>query len=125
MTIQICIEAEMNDTPSVMAGGLGMLCGVIHGYLGETRVVRPIENIRTSTKRVLSVVMVLTAIYWIAAGAIVAAGPLLADHDRQIALYIAGAIYGTAAIANFWANRGRHFGWILLSLAAALDFYAT
>jgi hypothetical protein len=119
------METEMNDTLSVMAGGLGMLCGVIHGYRGETKVVLPIENIRASAKRVLSAVMILTAIYWIAAGAILAAGPLLADHDRRIALCVAAAIYGTAAAANFWAHRGRHFGWILLSLAAALAFLAT
>jgi hypothetical protein len=118
------MEAEMNDTLSVIAGGLGTLCGVIHGYRGEMRVVRPIETVRASTKHVLSVVMVLTAMYWVAAGAIVAAGPLLADHDRRIALYIAAAIYGTAAAANFWANRGRHFGWVLLSLAAALALLA-
>ena len=101
-----------------------MLCGVIHGYSGAMKVVRPIENIRASTKRVLSVVMTLSAIYWIAAGAIVAAGPLLTDHDRRIALSVAVAIYGTAAAANYWANRGRHFGWILLSLAAALALLA-
>jgi hypothetical protein len=118
------MEAEMNDTLSAMAGGLGMLCGVLHGYLGETKAVRPIENIRANTRRVLSVVMLLSAIYWIAAGAIVAAGPFLADHDRRIALYVAAAIYGTAAAANFWANRGKHFGWILLSLAAVLAFLA-
>jgi hypothetical protein len=68
--------------------------------------------------------MLLTAIYWIAAGAIVAAGPLLADHDQRIALYVAAIIYGTAAAANFWASRGRHFGWVLLSLAAALALFA-
>jgi hypothetical protein len=118
------MEAKMNDALGVAAGGLGMLCAVIHGYLGETKVVRPVKDIPKSSKRVLQAIMFLSAVYWFAAGAAAAAGPFLTAHDRWLALFIAGAIYSSSAAANFWATRGRHFGWTLLSIAAALAWFA-
>jgi hypothetical protein len=114
----------MSDALGVMAGGLGMLCAVIHGYRGETRVVRPIKDIPKSAKRVLQAIMFLSAVYWFAAGAAAAASPFLTAHDRWLALAIAGAIYFSSAAANFWAMRGRHFGWVLLSAAATMAWFA-
>ncbi len=110
----------MNDALGVMAGVLGMLCAIAHGYLGETKVVRPVQNIPASAKRVLQAIMFLSAVYWFVAGAAAAASPFLTAHDRRLALFIAGAIYFSSAAANFWATRGRHFGWVALSAAAAL-----
>src|SRR5262249_29949394 len=105
------MEADMYDSLGVMAGGLGMLCAVIHGYLGETRVVRPVKDIPKPAKRVLQAIMFLSAVYWFAAGIAAAASPFLTAHDRWLALFIAGAIYSSSAAANFWAMRWRHFGW--------------
>jgi hypothetical protein len=115
---------KMNETLGVIAGGLGMFCGAVHGYLGERRAVRPLKDIPLSSKRVLQAIIFLSAVYWFIAGAILAASPLLTAHDRKLALFIAGAIYGSAAAANFWAMRGRHFGWLLLGTAAALAWLA-
>lgn len=114
----------MNETLGVIAGGLGMLCATIHGYLGESRVIRPVKDIPSSSRRVLQAIMFLSAAYWFIAGAILTASPLLTAHDRKLALFIAGAIYGSAAAANFWAMRGRHIGWLLLGTAAALAWLA-
>jgi hypothetical protein len=118
------MEAEMSDALSVMAGGLGMLCAVIHGYLGETKVVRPVKDISASAKRVLQAIMFLSAVYWFAAGTAAAASPFLTAHDRWLALFVAGAIYSSSAAANFWAMRGRHFGWVMLAIAATLAWFA-
>lgn len=114
----------MNDALGVVAGGLGMACAVAHGYLGETRIVLPIKDIRPSSRRVLHAIMVLSAVYWFIAGAAAAASPFLPAHDRWLALFIAGAIYFSSAAANFWAMRGRHFGWVALLVAAALAWFA-
>ena len=114
----------MNEALGVIAGGLGMLCAALHGYLGEKRVIRRVKDIPPSSRRVLRAIMLLSAVYWFIAGAILAASPLLTAHDRKLALFIGGAIYGSAAAANFWAMRGRHFGWIPLGAAAALAWLA-
>jgi hypothetical protein len=118
------MEADMKESLGVVAGGLGMLCAILHGYLGETRVIRPVKDIPAPARRVLQAVMFLSAVYWFVPGAILAASPLLTAHDRELALFIAGGIYGSAAAANFWAMRGRHFGWLLLGAAAALAWLA-
>jgi hypothetical protein len=114
----------MKEALGILAGGLGMLCAAVHGYLGERKAVRPVKDVPPSAKRVLRAVMFLSAAYWFVAGAVLAASPLLTAHDRELALAIAGFIYGSAAAANFWATRGRHFGWILLGVAAALAWLA-
>jgi hypothetical protein len=115
------MEVDMNDVLTVSAGGLGMLIAVVHGYLGETQVVRPISGAPASAKRVLQAIMFFSALYWFVAGAILAASPFyLTGNDRRVAAMVACMIYLTAAAGNFWALRGRHFGWILLSAASAL-----
>jgi hypothetical protein len=122
--MQLCMEAEMNDALGLLAGILGMLCAIAHGFLGETKVVRPIKDISPSAKRVLHAIMFLSAVYWFIAGAAAAASPFLIERDRLLALSIAGTIYFSSAAANFWAMRGRHFGWVALSAAGALAWFA-
>jgi hypothetical protein len=116
------MEIGMNEALVVAAGGLGMLIAVAHGYLGETKVVRPIKDAPASSKRVLQAIMFLSAVYWFVAGAALAASPLLTIGERRLAIIVAGTIYLTAAAANLWATRGRHFGWMLLSIAGVLAF---
>jgi hypothetical protein len=118
------MEVKMKEALGMIAGGLGMLCAVLHGYLGERTVIHPVKDIPSSSRRVLQAIMFLSAVYWFAAGAILAASPFLTAHDRKLALFIAVAIYGSAAAANFWAMRGRHFGWLMLSAATALAWLA-
>ncbi len=111
----------MHDALAVSAGALGMLVAVVHGYLGETKVIRPIKVIPASAKRVLQAIMFLSAVYWFIAGAVLAVSPFyLTAHDRRVAAMAACTIYITSAVANFWALRGRHFGWIVLTVTSAL-----
>ena len=114
----------MKDALAVTAGGLGTLIAVIHGYLGEMKVVRPIKDAPASAKRVLHAIMFLSAVYWFIGGAILVASPLLSAADRRLALSIVGAMYLSGAAGNLWATRGRHFGWLLLSVTAALAWLA-
>ena len=111
----------MNDFLIYAAGGLGMIIAVVHGYIGEVKVVAPVTGINRSAKRVLSAVMFLSAIYWFAAGALLVVAPLILESDaKRLAAFFVGTIYLSGALANFWATRGRHFGWMLLAIATAL-----
>ncbi len=106
----------MKDIFLVMAGCLGMVIAILHGYIGEMKVVRPIQGSPASAKRVLHALMFLSAVYWFVGGAILAAGPFYLDANaRYVAAMMVGALYLSGAIANLWATRGRHFGWAMLA----------
>ena len=111
----------MENALVVSAGCLGMVIALIHGYLGETRVVRAAKGLSESQLRVLQAVMFLSATYWFIGGAVLAVAPVFLTANQQfIAAIVVGAMYLTGAIGNAWATRGRHIGWVLLTLAVVL-----
>ncbi|MFY9642963.1 MAG: hypothetical protein WCD20_21050 [Rhodomicrobium sp.] len=114
----------MHDAIAVLSGSLGMTIAIVHGYLGETKVVRPLTNLPPSSKRVLHAVMFLSAVYWFLGGAALALSPFAGSGGRWLTALIVAMVYLTAALANLWATRGRHFGWILLSVAGALALFS-
>ena len=111
----------MKDIVLVSAGCLGLIIAIAHGYLGERKVAGAIQGVPPSAKRVMRAIMFLSAVYWFVGGAVLIASPFfLSQEGRWAAVIIVGLMYLTAAIANFWATRGRHFGWVLLGSATAL-----
>ncbi|MEM8755479.1 MAG: hypothetical protein AAGF90_21135 [Pseudomonadota bacterium] len=103
------------------AGALGMAIAVVHGYLGDTLVVRQAASGPETAFRVMRAIMFLSAVYWFVAGAALMAASLLAPP--QIASWMAwggGALFLSGAVGNLWATRGGHFGWALLAVATLL-----
>lgn len=114
----------MKDLMLFSAGGLGMVIAVVHGYLGETKVVRPVQGTTDSAKRVLQAIMFLSAVYWFIAGLVLAAAPVyFEDGLRAVIAYIVAAVFASGALGNFWATRGTHFGWALLAAACLLAIF--
>ena len=111
----------MKDILLATSGILAMIISVVHGYLGETKVVQPVTGLPASAKRILQAIMFLSALYWFIGGALLAVAPFTFSADgRLIAGWGVGAVFASGVIANFWATRGRHFGWMLLAVATAL-----
>jgi len=111
------MELVMKDIFLVIGGCLGMVVAVLHGYLGETRIVGPIQNSPACAKRVIQAIMFLSAVYWFVGGAVLALTPFFQGAgDRRLSALIVGALYISGAAANIWATRGRHFGWGLLTI---------
>jgi len=111
----------MKDTSIVIAGVMGMIIAIVHGYLGATTIIGPIENIHPAAKRILHGVFFLSAVYWFVGGAILAAAPFyLSVEARLICALVVAAMFLSGAIINFWATQGTHFGWALLTIAAVL-----
>ena len=103
------------------AGLLGICIAGVHGYLGEMRVVVPSQAPTDQAKRILHAIMVISAIYWFAAGLILLLTPILfLENQRALIAYGAAFLFSTGSLANFWATRGRHFGWVLLAIASGL-----
>jgi hypothetical protein len=98
-----------------------------HSYIGETMLYGPLfaeaEHsgvMKSQTlRRVARAVWHLPSLCWL----LMAIMSLVMAQQGVIAivpLYFAIAVYVSSAAGNFIATRGRHFGWMLLSLAAAL-----
>ncbi|MFT4584936.1 MAG: hypothetical protein ACI915_002882 [Gammaproteobacteria bacterium] len=50
-----------------------------------------------------------------------AAAPIYFEGGLKTSIaYIVAAIFASGAAANFWATRGKHFGWMLLAVAGSL-----
>ena len=69
----------MKDGFLVIAGCLGMGIAILHGYLGETKVVRPIQGSSPSAKRIMQAIFFLSAVYWFAGGVILVVSPFLLE----------------------------------------------
>lgn len=111
----------MQDLFLYSAGALGILISVIHGYLGQTRVVGPAQTPTKQTKRVLEAIMLISAVYWFAAGVLLLVTPAgMLDADRSLIVYAVAFVYLAGSLGNLWATRGRHFGWALLAIASGL-----
>jgi len=111
----------MNDVVLIAAGCAGMTIAVVHGYLGGTMVNRALQDAPGPVRRIMQAIMFLSAVYWFVGGAVLAFnGVLFGEEGRQMAALVAGAIFLTAAMANLWATRGRHFGWMVLTATTVL-----
>ena len=55
--------------------------------------------------------------------ALIAAPFFFSEAARLVVAITVGAFYGFGALGNLWGTRGRHPGWILLAIAAALIVY--
>ncbi|MEM7284064.1 MAG: hypothetical protein AAF438_20860 [Pseudomonadota bacterium] len=111
----------MTDTLLYASGALGVLISLVHGYLGETKVVVPSEAPNPSAKRVLHAIMVLSAVYWFAAAVLLLVTPeFVSVSARPYVVYGVAAVFLSGSVGNLWATRGRHPGWALLAIAAGL-----
>jgi len=111
----------MRDMAVELAGGLAILVAMAHGVLGETRVFARARIEPAWAKRLVYAVWQCSTVTWIAGGILLCAIPLMAsDPARRWIIAVLVAVYAAAAIGNAWASRGRHFGWMLLSVVVAL-----
>jgi hypothetical protein len=113
----------MRDLLLQASGVLGFAGAAIHGVLGEVRVF-PHVNLPTERARflfLLRVVWQASTVGWMALAVLLAVAPSLgSDAARHWIVAMAVVNFGFAAIGNAWANRFRHFGWVLLAVVVAL-----
>ncbi len=111
----------MRDLLLQCAGVGAIIVALIHGILGETKVfaratIEP-ERLRT----LIRLVWQASTVAWIGCGVLLIAVPwmdsALARHWIVTTMI---AVFGFSACANAWATRGRHFGWMALSVVVAM-----
>lgn len=110
----------MHDQYLTMAGILAILVALIHGWLSHTRVLPRVELRPDMMKRINAGVYQLSTIYWLAGGVALLLAPAQPEPARQVIVVGCIIMYGTGAVVNGWATRGRHFGGYLLATVVGL-----
>ena len=111
----------MRDFLLQCSGVIAIAVALIHGVLGETRVFARtiIEPARLRT--MIRLVWQASTVAWIGGGVLLLAAPWMASEPaRHWIVATLACVFAFAALANAWATRGRHFGWMALSAVVAL-----
>jgi hypothetical protein len=115
------MAATMQTVMLEAAGLLAVAAAIIHGVLGETRVFAHARIEPAGARRLLRVVWQAGAAAWAALGILLVAAPAMASPAAQFwIIAMAVPVFGFGAIANYWATRGRHFGWAVLGCVTVL-----
>jgi hypothetical protein len=115
------MENLVRDLALQSAGVLAIVVAVAHGVIAEWRVFPGARIEPGWTLRLLRMVWQASTVDWIAVGVLLIAAPGLGSPvARQWIVGAAVVIYGYAAIGNAMATRGRHIGWVLMTVVVAL-----
>lgn len=112
-------------TALLLASGLlAIAVAILHGYLGETRLIAPATFPDRQARRFVSAIWQMSTALWIACGAIIAGSPWLEPGPRRWTVLAAclPLLWGT--LANVWITRGRHIGGRLMGAAVAMALIA-
>jgi hypothetical protein len=111
----------MRDLAIQAAGCLAILAAVIHGVLGETKVFARARIEPARTRLLIRLVWQCGTAAWIGLGILLVAAPSMDSGPARLWIVGAGAaVFALAAVCNAWATRGRHFGWMVLTVVSML-----
>jgi hypothetical protein len=111
----------MRDVLLQCAGIGAIAVALIHGLLGETKVFARATIEPPRLRNLIRLVWQAGTVAWIGGGVLLIAAPWMASEPaRHWIVVTLAAVFGFAALANAWALRGRHFGWVALSAVVAL-----
>jgi hypothetical protein len=103
------------------AGTVALVAAVIHGTLAETKVFPRLRIEPERARLLLRLVWQSSTVAWMSLAVLLIAAPWLgSDAARNWVIAVSIVTFGLSAAGNAWANRGRHFGWIVLSLVVGL-----
>lgn len=118
----------MQNIALSFAGLIGAATAIFHGLLTQRLVVAPIDRqlaaatgVSPTIRRIVPPLLHFSTYSWLVSGVvlIVVANVASAETRFWISLLV-GSAFLYAALANAWATRGRHPGWMLMASAVAL-----
>jgi hypothetical protein len=113
--------AKMRDLLLQAAGVAAIAVAVIHGVLGETKVLARATIQPARLRLLIRLVWQAGTVAWIGGGVLLLAAPLMgSDTARHWIVVTLACVFAFAAMANALATRGRHFGWLALTGVVAL-----
>jgi hypothetical protein len=103
------------------AGVLALAAAIIHGVLAETKIFPRIRIEPERLRLLIRLVWQCSTVAWMALAVLLIAAPSFgSDAACQWVIAVSIVTFGLAAIGNAWATRGRHFGWVALTLVVGL-----
>ena len=111
----------MRDLLLHCSGLAAIVLAIIHGVLGETKVFARATIEPPRLRMLIRMVWQLGTVAWIGGGVLLFAAPWMgSDTARHWIVATLAVVFGSAALTNALALRGRHFGWVALSGVVAL-----
>ena len=111
----------MRDMLLQSSGVAAIAAALVHGLIGELKIFPriTIEPARLCT--LIRLVWQAGTVAWIGCGVLLIAAPSLdSEPARHWIVITLACVFAFAALANAWATRGRHFGWMAMSAVVAL-----
>ena len=115
----------------LVAGLIGAATAIFHGIVTQRLMVKPIDRrlaaadgVSITIRRIVPPLLHYSTYSWLVGGLalVIAANGAGAETRLWVSLLV-GAEFLYAAIANAWATRGRHPGWMLMAAAVGLIAY--
>src|SRR3954452_3035981 len=114
-------RTPMRDLLLQCSGAAAIVVALIHGVVGETRVFRRATIEPPRLRTLIRAVWQAGTVAWIGGGVLLMAAPWMAsDPARHWIVATTAVMFASAAVANAWALRGKHFGWVALSALVAM-----
>ena len=111
----------MRDILLQGAGVVAIAAAAIHGLLGELKVFPRMTIEPQRLRTLLRLVWQASTVAWIGCGVLLLAAPWMASNQARHWIVVTLAfVFAFAALANAWATRGRHFGWMALSAVVVM-----
>lgn len=123
---------DVQGLPLALAGIVGAATAVIHGVLTQKMIVRPIDGVLRERpglpgilQRLVPPLLHVSTLAWLSGGVALVIAAYAGTPEVRLAVgALVGIQYVFAALANGWASRWRHPGWMLMALSVMLIAYA-
>ena len=111
-----------------LAGLIGAATAIVHGILIDRLMVKPIgrrlavdAGTSMTIRRIVPPLLHYSTYSWLVGGIALVIAANIAGAETRLAIgLLVGSMFLYGAVANLWATRGRHPGWILMAVAVVL-----
>lgn len=111
----------MRDLLLQCAGLVTIAVSLGHGILGETKVFASARIEPERLRTLIRLVWQAGTVAWIGGGVLLFVAPWMESNLARHWIIVTFAIvFGFAGLANAWAHRGVHVGWIGMSAVVAM-----
>ena len=118
----------MQHIALTLAGLIGGATAMFHGIVTQRLMVNPIDRrlsdaagVSPTIRRIVPPLLHYSTYSWLVGGiALIIAANVAGAETRLWVGLLVGSMFLYAAVANLWATRGRHPGWMLMAVAVAL-----
>jgi hypothetical protein len=111
----------MRDLLLQCSGLIAIVAAMIHGLLSETRIFPRVTIEPQRLRTLFRVVWQVPTIAWIGSGVLLIATPAMgSEAARHWIVITAACLFAFSAVGNALGTRGKHFGWMVLSVVTVL-----